>query len=175
MIREWNSFAKSIRGVVQASKATHFNKDNHYKITTDDSEVELTWGNQSQKGRGPYVTLESKLRFSLKNNTLVSLKVRPKDLLTRFFSFKAQKFGVKELDAAYSFSSNSEGLVFKVTHIFQDFHKHNECNNFIVETELINNIPTLTIYFPELLTTESKLAFYYNFGYKISKRLSVET
>jgi len=175
MIKEWDTFSKSIGGTVQASKANYLDRDNYYKIKTNNSEIELTWGNQPQRGRGPCVTLETKIRYSLKDISSVNLIVRPSDLLTRIFSTKRQKFGVKELDKAYSFSSNSSGLIYELTGIFKDFYKNNRYMNFVIETETISDTPTLTIFIPELLTTKDKLTYYYNIGLKISKAISADT
>lgn len=175
MKKVWDAFAKSIGGTVQASKANYLDRDNYYKIKTDNTEIELIWSNQPQRGRGPYVTLESKLKFTLKGNSLATLTVRPKDFLTNIFSFKKQKFGVAELDKAYLFNSNSEGLIYELTDLFKDFYRNNKYKNFVIKTENISDAPTLTIFIPELLTTQNKLEFYYNFGLKISKKISADT
>jgi hypothetical protein len=105
MIKEWDKFAKLIGGTVQTSNANYFDHDNYYKIKADNSEIELTWGNQPQRGHEAYVTLETKIRYSLKDASSVTLKFRPNDLLTKIFSFKRQKFGINKLDKAYSFSN----------------------------------------------------------------------
>ena len=174
MTKEWDKFAKSIGGTILASKANYFDRDNHFKITTDKTEVELTWGNQPQRGRGPYVTLESKLRFKISANNQVTLTVRPKDFLSGLFSTKKRKFGVKELDNSFIFSSNSDGLIYELTDTFKDFNNKNKYKNFVIETETISDVPILTIFIPELITTQDKLAYYYDFGLKISKALSAD-
>ncbi len=175
MIKEWTKFAKSIGGTIKGSKENYFDHDNRFKITTDKTEVELTWGNQPQTGRGPFVTLESKLRYKLNQNNSVTLNVRPKDFLSGLFSKQKRKFGVKELDSSYIFSSNSDGLIYELTDIFKEFNSTNKYKNFVVETEIITDIPTLTIFIPELIVTQDKLSFYYKFGLKISKILSTDT
>lgn len=173
MIKEWDSFAKSINATVEKSKANYFDHDNYYKIRTDQARIDLIWSNQPQRGRGHYVTLESRLRFKLKNQVSTTLSVRPKDFLTKF-SVKKQTFGVPELDRAYSFKSNTQGLIYELTELFKEFYEANRYNNFIIETETITDTPTLTIFIPELLSGKDKLAFYYNFGLKVSKIISAE-
>lgn len=175
MKKEWDSFAKSIGGTVQVSKANYLDRDNYFKIKTDTTEIDLTWGNNPQRGRGPYVTLESRFRFKLKDNSKVTLTVRPKDFLTNIFSFKKQKIGVADLDKSYSVNSNSQSLINELTDLLKDFHKNNRYKNFIIETENISNAPTLTIFIPELLTTKNKLDYYYIFGQKVSKILSADS
>lgn len=174
MKKEWGKFAKSIGGTIQATKSNYLDRDNYFKITTDKTEVELIWGNQPQRGRGHYVTLESKLRFILNSNSQTTLNVRPKDFLSGLFSTKKRKFGIKELDNSFIFSSNSDGI-YELTDTFKDFRNKNKYKNFVIETEIISDIPTLTIFIPELITTLDKLAFYYSFGLKISKTLSADT
>ncbi len=175
IIKQWETFAKSIGGTVRASKANYLNPDNYYKIENDNSEIELTWGNQPQRGRGPYVTLESRLRFRLKHKSSTTLSVKPRDFLTNLLSSKKQKFGVTDLDNAYSFRSNSDGLANNLIDLFQDFLKYNHYKNFVIETETITDAPNLTIFIPGLLTTKDKLTFYYNFGLNVSKKITADT
>ncbi len=177
MQKEWEKFAKTISGTINRSKESYANADNKYKITTKKNEIELIWGNRPQKGRGPYVLLETIIRYQINMSGTTTLSVSPNDFLTKLltlFKKNKRKTGVSELDDSYIFISNNDTVVFEITEIFKDFQKNNRYKNFSIETEIITKIPTLTIYIPEVITTEATLNYYYNFGLRITKIISAD-
>lgn len=172
MQKEWDKFSKSIGGRVDTRKENYVNPDNVYRVATDRNVIELTWENRPQKGRGPFVILESLLTYELKNSENIKFKVEPTGFLTNIFSSLTgtrKKTGVTELDNAYSFTSNSDSLITELTEEFKAFYRNNTYKNFNIGIETITDKPTLRIYIPELLTTQEKLEYYYNFGQRIAK------
>lgn len=172
MFKEWDQFAKSIGGNIQSSKTSHVNHHKQFQIITDDSEIELSWDSQPQKGRGPIVRHESRFRFKLKQNNLTNFSIRPKDFLSSLFSLQKRKFGIKTLDTAYIFKSDNDQLIYELTDMTKEFYAFNKYKSFLIETEIITGTATLTIFIPELITTFDKLTIYNNFGRKLSNKLS---
>lgn len=178
MIKEFDRFAKAIGGKVDKDKSSFANPMNSYVIQADKNNIELIWADRPFKGQGAHVTLETRFRYQINNADKTTLSVTPNDFFSKTLSvFKKakQKTGVKELDNAYIFSSSSDGLVFALTDSFKDFYKNNHYKNFNIETEIITDTPTLTIFIPELITTEKKLKYYYDFGLKVAKTISADT
>ncbi|MBK9284766.1 MAG: hypothetical protein IPM51_10675 [Sphingobacteriaceae bacterium] len=170
--KEWDRFSKSIGGRVEKRKENYSNPDNIYRIVTDKNTIELTWANRPQKGRGFYLIFESLLTYELTNSETIKLKVQPTDFLSKIFSFLTQsrkKTGIKELDNAYIFICNSDSLILELTDEFISFYKNNTYKNFNIEIETITDKRTLRIFIPELLTSQEKLEYYYNFGQRIAK------
>ena len=176
--KEWRNFAKTIDGTIEKSDTNYFDRDNKFKISTKTSEIDLTWGNQPQRGRGPFVTLETNIRYTLNINYKIEFRVSPNDLFSKIFSSlssKKQKFGIKELDQSYLLKCNTPNIAFELKEIFTEFHKFNKYKNFVIEIENISDSLTLTIFIPELITTQEKLSLYYNFGLELSKKISANT
>src|ERR1700757_4875712 len=97
---EWDKFSKSINGKVDKSKESYENPNNIFKITTDKNQIELTWGNRPEKGRGNYVTLETRLKYELNIPQEIKLKICPNDFFAKtisLFSKKNKKTGIKNL------------------------------------------------------------------------------
>ena len=174
MKNEWDRFSKSIGGQVETRKEKYANPNNIYRVIADRNVIELTWANRPQKGRGPFLILESLLTYQLKNSENLKFKVEPTGFLSNIFSsilFNRIKTGVTELDKAYVFTSNSDILIIELIEEFKSFYVINTYKNFNIGIETITDKPTLRIYIPELLTTKEKLEYYYNFGQRIANKI----
>jgi len=172
---EWDKFSKSINGKVDKSKESYENPNNIFKITTDKNQIELTWGNRPEKGRGNYVTLETRLKYELNIPQEIKLKICPNDFFAKtisLFSKNKQKTGIKDLDSAYVFICSSNGLINDLAEEFKIFYRNNSYKNFTIDVETITDKPFLSVFIPELITTQKTLAFYYTFGLQLVKKIN---
>lgn len=171
---EWKRFAGSIKGKTDETQGNYFRTANSYKIVSENSQVELNWGTRPERGKNA-VSYRTLFLFSLKNKTKIRFTLQPRHFLMsliHIFSSK-EKFGIAKLDKAFILVSNKKELATKLKSEIEELYEKMPNKYFVITIDIADDIPQLSIDFPEMLTSYDDLKRCYEIGMKMAGKISV--
>jgi hypothetical protein len=171
----WTKFAQSVCGVSSFTKCTFYNPNNTFHIDNGKVQIDFIWADEPERGRGAHLTRQTIFRYALNEAVEITLKIYPKNTLTSLlsmFSSDKIKTGENGLDNHYIFLSNSDSLIKNITSDFMTWSKAGAVQDFVINAEIIDGKPYLTIQINDLITEVKEVNLVYNFGTSVSGKIN---
>ena len=171
----WTDFAKSIDGKINQTLSTRFKSDNIFNIENDIGSVDMIWADFPAPGRGHITNIKTNFSFKLQKNTSTTLKILPKDFLSRIllvFNQNRQRTEIPEIDKKYIFVSNSNYFIRQIVIDLIQFFDKTPFNSFVITTSKEDDQNSLDIQVNTLIDKQENLDFFYKFGLLLCARLN---